>query len=202
MIDIVFPKENETEFIKTAELLNIKQLCFAYEKPVDVSIFQHQTKILLSSAVICRPEEVRKYKGKIVTIVNAPEDQSKLRHIIEKIRPDILVGLEFHRKRDFIHHRASGLNHILAELAKQKKVAIGFSFSDILKAKPRDRAIYMGRISQNIHFARKFGFKTVIASFADSPWNLRSKNDIVSFFIALGMTAAEAKGSLDWRDQK
>jgi RNase P/RNase MRP subunit p30 len=197
MIDIVFPQNNEKEFISIAEKLGINNLCFVYEKTADISEFQHQTKIKLSSAVLCKPEEVRKYKGKTLTLVKAPEDQSKLRHIIEKTRPDILFNLEFHKKRDFLHHRASGLNHILADIAKQKNVAIGFNFSVILKAKPHERAIYIGRLMQNIRFARKFKFTTVIASFAEDTWHLRSEHELVSFFMSLGMTAIEAKKSLN-----
>ncbi|MBW2996789.1 hypothetical protein KY349_00440 [Candidatus Woesearchaeota archaeon] len=198
MIDIVFPKNNEKEFIKLAENLKIERLCLAYDKITDVSEFQAQTKLKLSSAVICTQDNIKKFKGKAFTIMNSPEDQTKLRHIIEKIRPDILFGLESGAKKDFLHHRASGLNHILATIAAQKNVSIGFGFSSILKAKPWQRSVYIGRMMQNIRFARKFKFKTVIASFADNPWNMRSEHDLISFFITLGMTASEAKAALDW----
>ncbi len=198
MLDIVFPDGNEKEFIELAERLGLEGLCFVYKKKTDISGFQQQTRLSLSTAVLCRPEDVRRFKGKVTTIVEAPEDQTKLRHIIEQVRPDILYGLETGRKKDFIHHRASGLNHILAALARQKKVAIGFSFSVLLKAKPQQRAIYMGRIMQNMRFAGKFKFEKVIASFADDPWQMRSVKDITSFFQVLGMTAAEVKTSF-WR---
>ncbi len=198
-MDIVFPKDNEKEFIRIAEKLNIDGICFAYDKPKSVAEFQAKTKVRLSTAVLCRPDDVRRYKGRHLTIVRSPDDQSRLRHIIEKVRPDILFGLEFGRQKDFIHHRASGLNHVLATIAAQKNVAIGFSFSDVLKAKPKQRAVYMGRLMQNIRFARKFKFQTIIASFADNPWHLRSAHDTTSFFISLGITAGEAKAALEWK---
>lgn len=199
MIDIVFPRDNEQDFIRIAEALGIDGLCFAYKKPTTIAEFQAKTGVKLSTAVICSPEHVRKFKGKNLTIVKAPEDQTLLRGIIERSRPDILFGLEFSERGDFLHHRASGLNHVLADLARQKKVAIGFGFSGILQAKPRQRAIYMGRMMQNIRFARKFQFRTVMASFADSPWRMRPEHDLKSFLLNLGMTAGEAKASLDWR---
>ena len=202
MIDIVFPDNNEQKFIEIAERLRISQLCFAYDKPTSIAEFQAMTGIRLFNAVMCGPENVKKFKGSNITIVKAPEDQTRLRFIIEKVRPDILFNLEFSRQTDFIHHRASGLNHVLAALAKQKKVAVGFNFSAILNAKPRQRAVYMGRIMQNIRFARKFRFRTVKASFAGSPWQLRSEHDLKSFFITLGMTAGEVNAALEWRGDR
>ena len=197
MIDIVFPKDNEKEFITLAEKLNIERLCFAYDRMKDVSEFQAQTKLKLSSAVLCTQENIKKFKGKALTIMRSPEDQTKLRYIIEKLRPNMLFGLEFGAKKDFLHHRASGLNHVLATIAAKKNVAIGFDFSYILKARPWQRSVYLGRMMQNIRFARKFRFKTVIASFAGNPWHMRPEHDLVSFFTTLGMAASEAKESLD-----
>ncbi|MBW2972347.1 hypothetical protein KY359_04895 [Candidatus Woesearchaeota archaeon] len=196
-MDVVFPKDNEQEFIAIAEKLNIESLCFVYDRPKDIAEFQKHTKIRLSHAILCEPDDVKKYKGKYATIVKAPEDHTKLRHIIEKIRPDILYGLEFHRKKDFIHHRASGLNHVLATLAQQKGVAIAFGFSEIIAAKPQDRARFIGRMMQNIRFARKFKFRTVLASFAADPWHMRGKQELVSFFAGIGMNAADATDSLN-----
>lgn len=187
MEDIVFPKGNENEFIAMAEKLGIASLCLVYDSPKDISGFQKKTRVTLSAAILCRPEDVKKYKGKFLTIVRAPEDQTQLRHIIERVRPDILFGLEFHRRKDFLHHRASGLNHILAAIAKEKGVAIGFNFSALLNAKPRERALFIGRMMQNIKFSRKFKFRTVIASFAESQCEMRSERDIGYFFRGLGV---------------
>ncbi|MBU2560911.1 MAG: hypothetical protein KKD17_01340 [Nanoarchaeota archaeon] len=197
MNDFVFPKGNEPEFIEIAEKLGIASLCFVYDTPKDISEFQKKTRVKLSTAILCKPEDVKKYKGKFLTIVRAPDDQMQLRHIIEKIRPDILFNLEFHRRKDFLHHRASGLNHILAVLAKEKGVAIGFNFSALVSASPRDRALFLGRMMQNIVFARKFKFRTVIASFAESPWQMRAGQELGSFFVGLGMAAVEVHTALE-----
>jgi len=193
MIDFVFPKNNEKEFIRIAEKLGISELVFVYDKPTDVSSFQQDTKIKLSSAVICKPDDVRKYKGRFLTLVEAPEDQADIRNILERNKPDIMFNLEFGRRKDFIHHRASGLNHVLAEIASQKGVAIGFNFSKILSAKPQDRAVYMGRMMQNIDFAKKFKFKTTIASFARSPWEMRGERELKSFFNIFGSIKEEVE---------
>ena len=197
MIDVVFPKGNESEFISLAEKLGLSGLCFVYSKPTDVSSFQKSSKLKILSGVLCSPNDVRKYKQHL-TFVAAPDDQQDIRGRLESCRPSVLFGLEFGRRKDFMHHRASGLNHILAVIARDKDVAIGFDFASLLSAKPRERALFMGRMMQNIDFARKFKFKVVAATFAKSPWHLRSEHDLNSFFVSLGMTASEAKKAFDW----
>ncbi|MFC1741260.1 RNase P subunit p30 family protein [Nanoarchaeota archaeon] len=187
MIDIVFPKDNEKEFIRIAEKLNLDGLCFVYDTPKDISSFQKGTKLKLSVGVLCKPEDVKRYTGKYLTLMRAPEDQSRIRSIIEKAKPDILFDLEFSRKNDFIHHRASGLNHVLATLARQKGVKIGIDFSRVIGARREERAVYLGRITQNIQFARKFKFDVVCASFTDNSMNLRAKEDIDSFLRCVGL---------------
>ncbi len=186
MIDIVFPKDNETEFIKMAERLNMEGLCLVYSVPKDISQFQQNTKLKLSQGILCTIDNVKKYKGKYVTLLESPEDQTKLRHIIEKVKPDILFNLEFARRKDFMHHRASGLNHVLAKLARDNDVSIGFNFSKLLKANPQDRAVYMGRMMQNIRFAKKFGFNTVMASFTSEVYQMRPRVDIYYLIKLLG----------------
>ncbi|MFH1669445.1 MAG: RNase P subunit p30 family protein [Candidatus Woesearchaeota archaeon] len=182
MIDIVFPDKNENEFIKMAERLGLEGLMFVYEDIRDVSGLQKETKLKISSGVLCLPGKVNKYKGKTTTLVRAPGDQEKIRNIIEQDKPDILFGLEQGARKDFFHHRASGLNHVMAELMAKNGVAMGISFSDLLKAKPWDRAVYIGRIRQNMKLARKFKFEVRIGSFGTSCWELRSLIDINSIF--------------------
>jgi RNase P/RNase MRP subunit p30 len=186
MMDIVFPKDDEKEFIKMAERLGLEGLVFVYSAPKDITAFKNDTKLKLSSGILCKPEDVRKYKGKFLTLVEATEDQEQIRHIIEQVRPDIIFNLEFARRKDFMHHRASGLNHILAKLAADNDVAIGFNFSALLGLSPRERAICLGRMSQNLMFARKFKFGVVIASFANSIFRMRSEKEFSSFFSVLG----------------
>lgn len=188
MIDIVFPKGNEKEFISIAKRLGLKGLCLVYDRPTDIASFQKDSDLKLISGVLCSPDDVRKYKGKHMTICRAPDDQSKIRTIIEQSKPDIIYGLESARRKDFIHHRASGLNHVMAQLAAEKGVSVGFSLSDVLAAKLKDRPVIMGRMMQNIRFARKYGFGTVFASFAGEPYDMRAKKDISSFFVCLGMS--------------
>ena len=104
---------------------------------------------------------------------------------------DILLDPHIGNRRDFMHHRDSGLNQVLCNLAKKNNVAIGFSFSVILNA--RNRGKLMGRMMQNIKLCRKYKIPIVIGTFARNKWELRNEADIQAFFKVLGMTGKEVK---------
>ena len=105
---------------------------------------------------------------------------------------DILLDPHMNRRKDFMHHRDSGLNQVLCKLAKERDIAIGFSFSAILKSKnlPED----LGRIIQNIKLCRKYKLRMLVASFAKNQNEQRNIQDIQSFFKVLGMTGKELQG--------
>ena len=96
-----------------------------------------------------------------------------------------------------MHQRGSGLDHILSKLAHDKKVAIGFSLSSIMNSKNKN--IILGRMMQNIMLCRKYSVKAVIASFAETPFGMRSPYDMMSLFAVLGMRQEEVKALLSCR---
>ena len=106
------------------------------------------------------------------------------REIMEKSKADMIFSFEDSVKRDFIHQRASGLNHILCKSAKENNVAVGFSLGSILNSEKKHTIL--GRIIQNIKMCRKFRVKTIIASFAEKPFEMRSVHDLRSLFEILG----------------
>lgn len=176
MIDIVFPNKNEKEFIEIAKKLGYAGLIFVY--PANVTppkISSGKVKIKIAE------------KNKIV------KSSDRNRQILEKGSADIIFDCELLMPKDYSHQRASGLNHVMCTLAAKNKVAIGFSFSTILEASPKQRAVLMGRMQQNIKLCRKYKTKMVIASFAKDPYQMRNAHDISSFFTVLGMHPSEAK---------
>ncbi len=196
MIDVVFPYGNEQEFIRIAERLGLEGLCFVYDRPKDISSFQASTSLKLFSVPLCSEKNILRFRGRF-TVMKAPDDQRLIRTFLEQHKPSLLFGLESASRSDFIHHRASGINQVHAALMRKNAIIVGFDFSSLLLASSYRRAVIMGRISQNIRFARKFGFQTVIASFASDPFLLRSHQDLKSFFVSLGMHPSEASSSLN-----
>ncbi len=191
MIDLVFPEKNEKDFIKIAELLGI-DLCFVYPSPQKPL---KSKKIKTYSAVLCTEKTINKNKNHF-TLMHCT-DQNSIRAILEQHKPNLLFGMESAKHSDFIHHRASGLNQVHAALAKKNDVIIGFDFNSLLAANPEKRAKIMGRLSQNIRFARKFKFPICIASFAHDPYHLRSPPDLAAFYHELGMHPSESQKALD-----
>tara|TARA_Y100000310_G_scaffold333369_1_gene410775 strand:+ start:71 stop:595 length:525 start_codon:yes stop_codon:yes gene_type:complete len=123
-----------------------------------------------------------------IIIIQAKDDKLNRQALSKHV--DILLDPHLFRRKDYMHQRDSGLNQVLCNLARENKIAIGFSFSSILNAK--DRAKIIGRMIQNIKLCRKYRVKMVIGSFAKSEKDTRNLKDIQSFFKVLGMTGKEA----------
>ena len=184
--DLVFPNKNEDAFLERAEKLGYQALIFAYEKKEHIpqKRLNHE-KIKIFSACL------EKVKNADLIIA---EHSDKDRERIERKEIQLLYHLETDEKRDFLHQRASGLNHILAELCSEKKVMVSFSHNLLLKSKKR--ALLLGRMMQNIGLCRKYKVPMVFASFASAPIEMRSPHDLKALGIVLGMHPSEAKECL------
>jgi len=198
MMDIIFPKNNEKEFIKTALKLGYKNICFLYDYKAKIKKIKEKN-LDIFSGIITGPAEMKKARNADLIVVKSSE---KDRHVFEKAKPDLIFDLELKAKKDFIHHRNSGLNHVLCNLAKKNKILVGFSLSSLLSTKDMLRSQIIGRIKQNIRLCRKYKIKTVLASFATTPYEMRSSHDLISLGISLGMHPKEAKESLQNALQK
>ena len=199
-IDVVFPDNNEREFISIASKLGYNSLCFVYKFDKNkiakykelIKNQQKNTKLKLYLGILAEFNEINKAKKHADLIL--VQNSEKNREVLEKSKADILFDLETQNKRDFIHHRASGLNHILCNLANKNNKIIAFSLNSILNSK--NKAQVLGRISQNIKLCRKYKVKTLISSFAKNPFEMRSVSDLMNLFVVLGMHQKEAKDSL------
>jgi len=118
------------------------------------------------------------------------------RTAIESKKIDLLLSPERGIKKDSFHHRNSGLDHAICVLAKKSNITIGFNFNDILTSQGILRAEKLGRMMQNVRLCRKHKIRMLIGSFAKDKWQMRSKNDLISFGIVLGMHPEEAQKSL------
>jgi RNase P/RNase MRP subunit p30 len=203
-IDIVFPKNNEKEFIKIAEKLNIKSLCFIYKnqipKPHEVvpktqslQALNIKTKIKLFQGILIRKPSEKQRKIADLILIEAEENAQKL---FENKNFDIIFNLEAKHKKDPFQFRASGLNQILANLAAKNNIIIAFPFSILLNSEyDIARTKLLGKIQQNIRICKKYKVKTAIASFASNPYELRSESDLKSLALTLGMTPKQTKES-------
>ena len=183
--DIVSPKGNEEEFLKIAEKLGFKSLVFVYDGTDKIPKKIPDSKIKITTAVVVEEKQIQKAKkcASLVLVESTGND----RWVFEKSQADIIFGLEAAQKKDFLHHRASGLNQVLCKISATKGKTIGFDFSTVLSARGMFRAQRIGRMMQNARFCRKYKVKTILASFAKSPYGMRAPKDLEAFGKVIGL---------------
>ncbi len=165
-LDIVIPHNNESEFLDMAKRLGWDGIIFWYpQKPV------HGNNSSSFPTFIAAPKS-----GDLIVFLRDTYDRAT----IESSPFDIVFGLENENTNDFIHNRASGLNHVLATLLVKKQKAIGFSLGVLLHhPKP---SLIIGRMQQNIRLCKKYDVPLCIASLATTPYEMRSPHDLSHFF--------------------
>jgi hypothetical protein len=194
MIDLVAPKGNEYALIARAEQLGYTGLVLVYPRK-DLPRELPASKLKLQTAAIVSAQEAQRRHGTGICLVMAERD--KERAAIEA-GPAVVFGLERTQPKDGLHARNSGLNQVLAAIAKRKGVAIGIALSWLLAETGAERARLLGRISQNILICRKSGARMALASGACTPDGMRSPHDLMALGRVLGMTPEESKASLEW----
>ena len=191
MKDIVIPNENEKALTSFASKLNIGSLCFLYDHENYPKESKHEIGVLANPKTLQKKIHSYKSKGIFVVVKSSESD----RDIIDNHYADIIYDFEASPRKDFIHHRASSLNHILAKKMAENKMKMGISFASLIQAKNRPERI--GRIMQNIKLCRKYDVEIKFASFAESPLHLRAEKDLKSFCNVIGMTPGETKKALE-----
>ncbi len=197
MFDIVFPNRNEHEFFIMAQRLGYAGLILVYpSKQSADSSPKPPAGLHVKTAVLADPRKAYQLREQgILTFVQCSDQD---RPVLERGSAEVLFGAESTQPKDFMHQRGSGLNHIMCELAHKNKVAIGFSFADVLASYGSQRAQLLGRMMQNIRLCRKYKTTMVIGSFAHDPWKMRSPHDLQAFFIVLSMHPREVKNAMSF----
>ncbi|MBI2651100.1 hypothetical protein HYX01_01390 [Candidatus Woesearchaeota archaeon] len=194
MIDIVLPNNNEAEFLLMAKNLGFNGVIFLYSlkeyldrsQTNNIKGIETEKKFKTYNGILADNKDINKTKNtlknhKAFIAVRSSYDD---REVIEKRKANLIFSFEDNPKRDAMHQRYSGLNHILCKLAYNNNIIIGFSLKIVLDSK--NKPLIMGRIMQNIMLCRKFKVNTIAASFANTPLQMRSPHDIRSLFEALG----------------
>lgn len=190
--DFVFPKNNEQEFIRTAQALGITDLVFVYGMPQQKDAPQDSSttsrpesgvsdgthSVRVTTATLCDkpPSTNPKHKtfSKGTLLANNTE---YIRQFAEHPLVSIFFGVEKNQK-DFIHHRGSGLNQIITAILSKKKKKYYIDFHLLLESTPKQRGQIIGRMKQNIMLCKKDGVEYGIATFAHSPWQMRPPKDL------------------------
>ncbi len=185
MFDIVFPRNNERDFIEMAVRLGFSGLIFVYNDKS--SFFADKSPIKIVNALLVPPDRISKaHSAGALAFCD-----TDARAAIER-GADVVFGMESAEGRDKTHYRVSGLNQVLCRIASENKVSIGFSFNKILSASNFERVKLLGRMMQNFLLCKKFKTPVCIGSFARDPFGMRAPGDLSAFFQQLGLIDAKS----------
>jgi ribonuclease P/MRP protein subunit RPP1 len=130
-------------------------------------------------------------KGKIIVVMGGDDEVNRI--AVDDKRVSILLSPELRRRKDFMHFRNSGMNHVLCELARKNDVAIGINYSEFKKMKGKEAAETLGRMMQNVKLCNKYHAPVILASFGKKP---SSVYELRAFALSIGMTTDQTKRSL------
>lgn len=125
-------------------------------------------------------KKIKENEGK--EIIFSSNDDELNRKILEKENINILLLNQSERK-DKLKQRNSGLNHVLAKIAKKKNITIGINLDEIISSKSIQKSKILARIIQNIKICNKDELKMQFIFEKNS----RNLHDLKSLGLVLGM---------------
>ncbi len=133
-----------------------------------------------------------KGKDKIIAVLGRDDEFN--RRMLEKTKINYLVSPERWHFKDGLKQRDSGLNHVLAKIAKGKGIGIMIDFSALMKMDKMEKARTIARIMQNVRICRRAGCKIKIADF-----NNGDEKVLKSFGFSLGMSSEQVRDAMNFR---
>jgi hypothetical protein len=175
--DVVMPNKNEESFIDMAIALDYKEMVFL---TTDINYEYRSDRMKIRKAYLLKnPMEIQKARRKFDFIFANAE-----RRFFES-KVDYIINAELTAGKDSFHYRRTSLNQVHAKLAKDNRIAIVYSFDNILNVGNRQRLQTLGRMIQNAIISRKYSLKMASFSVAKSPMRIKSRNILDAFLRLL-----------------
>ncbi len=95
-------------------------------------------------------ELVKKNKDK--EVIFSSDDDVLNRKVLEKLQINILL-INLERRKDFSKQRNSGLNDVMAKIAKKKNIQIGINLDELIYSINRERVV--SRLRQNVRLCNR-----------------------------------------------
>lgn len=170
------------------------------KKKEDITSFDCDGFLIDADERECRRTiEFIKSKNKSVKIAVIGIDDEFNRRAVETLKINYLVSPEITWQNDGLKQRASGLNHVVAKIAKDKKIIFVIDISLINKqSDKKNKAILVSRIIQNIKICRKAKCELKLASFAKNDEELIDEKQAMSIAFSLGMSSQQAKDCFEY----
>ncbi len=131
-------------------------------------------------------KRIKELQNKKQQIIFSSDDDELNRKILEKEKIDILL-LNQKDKKDFAKQRNSGLNQVLAKIAKKNNIKIGINLDEIIDAKNKSQIL--ARVRQNIKLCNKYKIQIKFISEKCK----RNSHDLKALGLTLGIPSAMTK---------
>lgn len=125
-------------------------------------------------------DEVKKNKDK--TLIFSGNDDELNRKVLEKLPIQILL-INLAKRKDRMKQRDSGLNQVLAKLAKKNNIVIGINLDEIIKSEKKQKAEILSRVRQNIKLCNKYKVRMKFISIKEK----KDSYDVKALGLVLGM---------------
>jgi ribonuclease P/MRP protein subunit RPP1 len=190
------------ELAQRAKLLGFAGICFSeyYEKKKDIGHLRSEI------------ESAQKTTGIRVLLGFEARNQEELRRLAEMRREfDVLLvhggDVDLNRAAvetaevDILTHPEagrydSGMNHVMAKLARQNNVAIEINMRGILISGKKTRSRILSNMRDNVGLAKKYRMPIIVNSGAISHWELRDPLCLSSIAQQLGLPLKLAKDAV------
>ena len=90
----------------------------------------------------------------------------------------------------------SGINHVLAKLARENNVAIGFDMNQLMTSYRLGRIQEFSSMIGSAQAVRKYNAPFVLTSGARDAWDMRSASELLALGSQLGFTEAQSRKGL------
>lgn len=130
-------------------------------------------------------KKIRENRGK--GIIFTSENDETNRKILEKENVDTLL-LKQKARRDRQKQRNSGLDSVMAKLAKKKNVIIGIDYDEIMNSEGKEKAEILSRIKQNVKLCNKEKLRMRFISREKV-----NRYDLMAVALVLGMSTSLIK---------
>ena len=131
-------------------------------------------------------KKIRENKGREIIFTSNNDDTA--RKILEKEVIDVLL-IKMRNRKDRQKQRNSGLDSVMAKLAKKKNITIGIDYNEIMNSGGKEKAEILSRIKQNVRLCNKEKLKMKFITNSDE----RNEYGLKALGLVLGMSTAMIK---------
>lgn len=176
------PKDNKKALlIHQSEFNNLKDF-----KEELKNIRENNNTILITPRTLEKLKEgINTAKQKFDIVLVQGTSNKANRYIVEQTNADFLLNPQSSdsvKRYDFIHHFNSGLNHILASLAKKKDIGIFISLNFLKWENPVRISKELGRINQNLILAQKYGLPIVADFLIEENFDIKTNTELKGIY--------------------